>query len=122
MMFFVSLLPFTTKLMATHFESDPIAAVMIYGLDLLAATLTMNGIIRSAASTPDILVDELAESGLNALLRRRQFGVAMIACTLILAFFLRGSRVHCCNDTILFHSSSLYCESEMEKKLKLYNS
>ena len=87
MLFFVSLLPFTTKLMSTHFESDPTAVVVIYGLDILAATLTMNGIIRSAINNPDILVDESAENELKALLRRRQFAVAVIVCTLILAFF-----------------------------------
>ncbi|MDD1757357.1 MAG: hypothetical protein LUQ22_01310 [Methanotrichaceae archaeon] len=88
MLFFVSLLPFTTKFMATCFESDSTPAVMIYGLDILVATLTMKGIIRSAAKTPDILVDESAESELNALLRRRQFAVVIIVCTLVFAFFL----------------------------------
>ncbi|MDD1758548.1 MAG: hypothetical protein LUQ22_07450, partial [Methanotrichaceae archaeon] len=114
MLFFVSLLPFTTKLMSTHFESDPTAVVVIYGLDILAATLTMNGIIRSAINTPDILVDESAESELKALMRRRQFGVAIIVSTLILAFFFPKIAVAGYNDTILSHPNNLYCESEMD--------
>ena len=113
MLFFVSLLPFTTKLMATYLGHAPafpvfiqgsdllaltvtLNAIMrsaistpvtIYGLNLMAATLALIAIIRSAISTPDMLVDESAKSELNALLRREQWGVFILLGTLILAVF-----------------------------------
>jgi len=113
MLFFVSLLPFTTKLMATYlghpptipvsiYGSDLLAVsvtlnaimrsaistpVTIYGLNLLAATLSLIAIMRSAISTPDMLVDGSAKSELNALLRREQWGVFILLGTLILAVF-----------------------------------
>jgi TMEM175 potassium channel family protein len=113
LLFFVSLLPFTTKIMATYLGNPPVVpvtlqgldlpalmvtvnAVMrsalgtpvaIYGLNLLAATLTFIGIICSAISTPEILVDGAAEGELKAMLRREQTGVFIILCTLVLAVF-----------------------------------
>jgi uncharacterized membrane protein len=113
MLFFVSLLPFTTKLMASYLGTPPtipvtingsdlidvsmtVNAIMrsaistpvaIYGLNLLAATLALVAIIRSAISTPDVLADDSAESELNALLRREQLGAAIIVGTIILAVF-----------------------------------
>jgi uncharacterized membrane protein len=113
MLFFVSLLPFTTKLMATYLGHPPalpetilgldllsvsvtVNAIMrsaistpvtIYGLDLLAATLSLIAIMRSAIDTPEILVDDAAEGELNALLRKEQYGVVIIVCSLILAVF-----------------------------------
>jgi uncharacterized membrane protein len=113
MLFFVSLLPFTTKLMATFLGHPPPVPVSIYGLDLLAATQMINAItrsvistsvvmyglnllaatlalvaiIRSAISTPDVVVDKSAENELTALLRREQLGAALIVCSIILAVF-----------------------------------
>jgi uncharacterized membrane protein len=113
MLFFVSLLPFTTKLMASYLGNPPAVPetifgldllsairvintlsrsamstpVAIYGLNLLAATLSLTAIIRSAVITPEILADESAEHELNALLKREQLGAAIIVCTIILAVF-----------------------------------
>jgi uncharacterized membrane protein len=113
MLFFVSLLPFTTKLMATYLGNPPaipvtingsdlfavtatVNAIMrsaistpvaIYGLNLLAATLSLIAIIRSAIITPDIHADESAENELNALLQREQLGAAIIVCTIVFAVF-----------------------------------
>jgi uncharacterized membrane protein len=104
MLFFVSLLPFTTKLMAAYlgnppalqisiYGSDLLAVsatvnaimrsaistpVVIYGLNLLAATLALVAIIRSAIITPDIHADESAENELKALLGREQLGAGII--------------------------------------------
>jgi uncharacterized membrane protein len=88
MLFFVSLLPFTTKFMAAHINGPyPAFPVIIYGLDLLAASVMMNTIIRSLANTPDILVDEFAEGELNALRRRRQIAAVITGGAMILALF-----------------------------------
>jgi hypothetical protein len=61
--------------------------VTIYGLDLLAATLSLIAIMKSAIHTPEILVNDAARDELNALLRKEQYGVVVIVCSLILAVF-----------------------------------
>ncbi|HOB59206.1 MAG TPA: TMEM175 family protein [Methanoregulaceae archaeon] len=113
MLFFVSLIPFTTKLMAFYLSHPPMipdlassdflswwhtvnalarsalsAPVTLYGLDLLAASVTMNAIIKSAIKTPDMLITESASPELDALQRRQQKGVYIIIGTLIFGFIL----------------------------------
>jgi uncharacterized membrane protein len=113
MLFFVSLIPFTTKLMSFSLSHPPpfpeiygmdlpsawltvntiarsalSAPVTLYGLDLLAASVTLNAIMRTAVGTPDMLINEPAKSELNALHRRQQWGVILILGTLICGFFL----------------------------------
>src|SRR5271157_1351437 len=114
MLFFVSLLPFTTKLMAAHLGHPPanlitisglnllaaavtvnaieraalLTPVMIYGLDLLAVTLAFIAILKSATLNIDIHADESVGNELNALLRKERLGAAFIVGTMILAIFL----------------------------------
>ncbi len=113
MLFFVSLIPFTTKLMAFYLSHPPTipvfegsdlfswwvvvnsisrsmlsAPVTLYGLDLLAASVTMNAIMKSAIKTPDMLITESASPELDALQRRQQKGVYVIIGTLIFGFLL----------------------------------
>jgi uncharacterized membrane protein len=114
MLFFVSLIPFTTKVMAaflghpppvpvTIYELNFFAAmqllnaiarstislsVVLYGLNLLAATLALAAIMKAAISTPGVLIDdEPAERELNALLRRERLGAGIFAGTIIFAVF-----------------------------------
>jgi uncharacterized membrane protein len=88
MLFFVSLLPFTAKLMATHlYGPNSTVPVIIYGLDLLATSVMLNWIVRSVANTPDLLVDKQAEIELNAIKRRRQYIVAINGFAAIFALF-----------------------------------
>jgi uncharacterized membrane protein len=113
LLFFVSLIPFTTKLMAFYLSYPPAfpeiygldllsawrtlntfarsalsAPVTIYGLDLLATSVTLNAIIRSAGGTPNMLINESAKNELDALHRRQQLGVLIMIVTLICGFFL----------------------------------
>jgi TMEM175 potassium channel family protein len=89
MLFFVSILPFSTRIMATHLSGpNAPAAAVIYGLDLFAASVMLNQIIRSAINHPEFLVDELDEGELNALLRKRQYVVAIAGYAVILAIFI----------------------------------
>ena len=113
MLFFVSLIPFTTKLMSFYLSNPPTipnftgmdlfsvlllvneiarstlsAPVTIYGLDLLAASVTLNVIMKSAIRTPGMLADELAQTELDAMQRRQQLGVYTIVGTLICGFLL----------------------------------
>jgi uncharacterized membrane protein len=114
MLFFVSLVPFTTKVMAaflgnpppvplTIFELNFLAAmqqlnaiarstismsVVMYGVNLLAATLALVAIMKAAISTPGVLIDdESARSDLYALLQRQRLGAGIFAGTIILAIF-----------------------------------
>ncbi len=113
MLLFVSLIPFTTKLMAFYLSNPPAIPeiitsdifswwltvnavarsglsipVTIYGLDLLAASVILNAIMRSAILHPDVIIDESARNELDALQRRQQFGIIVIIGTLICGFFL----------------------------------
>jgi uncharacterized membrane protein len=111
MLFFVSLVPFTTKLMSFYLSHPPMipygmdlpallmtinaiaraaltAPVTIYGLDLLAASVTLNGIMKSALRTPDMLINDAAENELNALQRRQQMGAIVILTTIICGLIL----------------------------------
>lgn len=69
MLFFVSLVPFTTKLMAFYLSHPPIIPD-IYGSDLLSAWLTVNAIARSALSAPvtiyglDLLATSVTMNGI----------------------------------------------------------
>jgi len=113
MLFFVSLIPFTTKLMSFYLSHPPTipdfhgtdfvsvlmainkitraalsAPVTIYGLDLMAASVTLNAIMKSAVRTPGMLIDESAKYELTALQGRQQFGVYIILATLVCGLFL----------------------------------
>jgi uncharacterized membrane protein len=113
MLFFVSLIPFTTKLMSFYLSHPPMipdfhgmdlmsawmtvntiarsalsAPVTIYGLDLLFTSVTLNAIMKSALRTPGMLSDEAGSNELNALQRRQQYGVIIIVGTLICGFIL----------------------------------
>ena len=112
MLFFVSLIPFTTKLMAFYLSHPPMIPeiygldllsalvtihafttsalsipVTIYGFDLLAASVSLYAIMRSAIRTPDMLINESAENELDALQQRQKLGIAIITGTLIFGFF-----------------------------------
>jgi uncharacterized membrane protein len=113
MLFFVSLIPFTTKLMSFFLSHPPplpdlagmdlfswwltinglarsalSAPVTIYGMGLLAASVTLNAIMKSALMTPDMLINDSARDELAALQRRQQFGVKVILGTLVFGFVL----------------------------------
>ncbi|WP_301665236.1 TMEM175 family protein [Methanoculleus frigidifontis] len=61
MLFFVSLLPFSTSLMVKHLVGPGSRlSVFIYGLDLLFASFMLDRIMRYLARRPELLVDGLA--------------------------------------------------------------
>lgn len=113
MLFFVSLIPFTTKLMSFYLSHPPTipdfqgmdlfsawlvvneigrtalsAPVSIYGLDLLAASVILNAIMKSAIKTPGMVLDKSARDELDALQRRQRYGIFTIVATLICGIFL----------------------------------
>jgi uncharacterized membrane protein len=90
MLFFISLMPFSTKLMATHLNG-PTAniSVLIYGLDLLITSFMLERIMHYLTRRPELLVDSQAEEELRVMTRqRRRFGIVMGLIGVLLALVL----------------------------------
>ena len=87
MLIFVALLPFTTRLMVTHLAGPDVEiATVIYGLDVLLASLTLSLLIFHVARQPHLLVDDLAEDSLEGIYRRRWIAIGVGAFAVLLAF------------------------------------
>lgn len=68
----VGLLPFSTALMVTHLNgADAEVSVLLYGVNLLLASLVLCLLIRYLAREPSLLVDQIAEGTLRRVTRRR---------------------------------------------------
>jgi uncharacterized membrane protein len=89
MLFFVSLMPFTTSIMAGHLTgAGSHLAVLLYGLDLFAASVALSAIMRYLAWRSELLVDGLAEEDLREMVRRRRSGVVFCGIGMLLAIFV----------------------------------
>jgi uncharacterized membrane protein len=76
-LFFVSFLPFTTSVMATHLGGDGEGlSVALYGLNLLVASIVLNLLISYAAREEGLVSDEVADDELLAIERERRALVA----------------------------------------------
>jgi uncharacterized membrane protein len=88
-LFFVSFLPFTTSMMATHLGGPgENVAVAIYGLNLLIASLVLNAFIHYAARHREITSDDVADEELLEIERQRRLIIAMQAAATLMAFVL----------------------------------
>ena len=88
LLLFVGLLPFSTALMVTHLTgADAEIAVLIYGANLLLASVVLSLLIRYLAREPSLLVDVIAEGSLRRISRQRWtslgLNVLAIAVTLV---------------------------------------
>jgi len=90
MLFFVSLMPFSTKLMATHLNGPSAnISVLVYGLDLLITSFMLERIMHYLTRRPDLLVDSQAEEELRVMTQqRRRFGIVMGLIGVLLALVL----------------------------------
>jgi uncharacterized membrane protein len=98
LLLFVGLLPFVTTLMVTHLtEADAGAATLLYGVDLLLASLVLSSLILYLAREPALLVDNIAEGTLRRITRQRwasiglsivAIAVAMVAPRIAVALYL----------------------------------
>jgi len=82
MLLFVGVLPFSTNLMVTHLESPDVSvAVVIYGLNVLLASLTLSFLMFYIASERSLVVDGVADETLDAKVRQRWviIGVNVVA-------------------------------------------
>jgi TMEM175 potassium channel family protein len=87
MLIFVALLPFTTRLMVTHLAGPDVEiATVIYGLDVLLASLALTLLIFHVARQPHLLVDDLAEDSLRRVYRQRWIAVGVCAFAVVLVF------------------------------------
>lgn len=87
MLLFVALLPFTTKLMVAHVpEPDVAIAAIIYGLNVLAASLALSLLMVYVAREPHLAVDELADDALKRIYRQRWIAIGVGTFAVILAF------------------------------------
>lgn len=84
----VSLLPFTTSLMATHLnQADARVATVLFGLNLTAAAALTSVMIRYAATTPGLAAGDIAESELVEFEKERRAALVLQAAATVLALF-----------------------------------
>ena len=84
----VGLLPFATSLMVTHLTgADAQLAALLYGVDLLLASLVLSLLIIYLAREPALLVDDLDEDILRRVTRQRWTSIGLNVLAVALAFF-----------------------------------
>jgi uncharacterized membrane protein len=89
LLLFVSLLPFTTSLMATDLEGDAKhVVVVIFGLNLTLAALMINVMIRHAVRTPGVTDDAVAEHELRGFARERLVSLIVLAAATVVGLLL----------------------------------
>jgi len=102
LLLFVSLLPFTTGIVANHLFVSYLAvshdisqsfgaervAVVLFGVDLTMAALMLYLLIRHAARTPGIAVDDVAEEELQSYTAERRVAFVAQASATIVGIFL----------------------------------
>jgi uncharacterized membrane protein len=86
MLLFVGVLPFSTNLMVTHLSGPDVeAAVMIYGLNVLLASLCLSLLMFYIASERSLVVDGVADETLEAKVRLRWIVIALNVAAIALA-------------------------------------
>jgi uncharacterized membrane protein len=101
LLLFVSFLPFTTAIAATHLFASNLTlheatvststervAVVVFGLNLTLAALMVYLVLRHAARTPDIAADNLAEEELQAFAKERRSAMLLQASATVVGIFL----------------------------------
>ena len=72
MLLFVAILPFSTDLMVTHLSGPDVeAAVVIYGVNVLLASLALSLLMFYIASERSLVLDGVADETLEAKVRQR---------------------------------------------------
>jgi uncharacterized membrane protein len=101
LLLFVSFLPFTTAIAATHLFASNLSlheltvsstaervAVVLFGLNLTLAALLLYLMLRHAGRTPDVAADDLAEEELQAFATQRLSAVLLQASATVVGVFL----------------------------------
>ena len=86
MLLFVGVLPFSTDLMVTHLSGPDVeAAVIIYGVNVLLASLCLSLLMFYIASERSLVVDGVADETLEAKVRQRWVVIALNVVAIALA-------------------------------------
>ena len=86
LLLFVAVLPFSTNLMVTHLDSPDVrVGVLLYGVNVLLASLTLSLLMFYIASEPGLVVDGIADETLRRMFRRRWFVIGVNAFALVIA-------------------------------------
>jgi uncharacterized membrane protein len=101
LLLFVSFLPFTTAIAATHLfasnltlhevtvsSSTERVAVVVFGLNLTLAALMVFLMLRHAGRTPGLAADDVAEEELQAFAKERRSAVLLQASATVVGVFL----------------------------------
>jgi uncharacterized membrane protein len=101
LLLFVSFLPFTTAIAATHLFASNLTfhevtvstptervAAVVFGLNLTLAALMIYLMLRHAGRTPDVAADDLAEEELRAFARERRSAMLPQASATVVGAFL----------------------------------
>jgi uncharacterized membrane protein len=101
LLLFVSFLPFTTAIAATHLFAQNLSfheitvssstervAVVVFGLNLTLAALMIYLMLRHAGRTPDVAADDMAEEELQAFARERRSEMLLQATATVVGVFL----------------------------------
>ena len=101
LLLFVSFLPFTTAIAATHLFASNLSlheitvsspteriAVVLFGLNLTLAALMIYLMLRHAGRTPDVAADDLAEEELQAFAKERRSAMLLQASATVIGVFL----------------------------------
>jgi TMEM175 potassium channel family protein len=83
---FVAVLPFSTSVMVTHLDAPDVEiAVLLYGLNVLLASLMLSLLMFYVARESALLVDDIADESLRRLYRRRWAAIGVNVFALAMA-------------------------------------
>jgi uncharacterized membrane protein len=86
MLLFVSLVPFTTKVMVKHMTGpDARVAVAAYGLNVLLASGLLTGLMAYAARNRHMVADGIADEELKQTSRQRRAALIVLAVSVLIA-------------------------------------
>ena len=86
MLLFVGVLPFSTNLLVTHLSGPDVeAAVVIYGVNVLLASLALSLLMFYIASERSLVIDGVADETLDAKVRQRWILIALNVAAIALA-------------------------------------
>lgn len=89
LLLFVSFLPFSTSLMATHLGgSGERLSVVLFGLDITLAALLVNVVVGYAGRNPRLAADDLAEEKLRSFEKERRVALGLLALATLVGVFL----------------------------------
>lgn len=86
MLLFVAVLPFSTRLLVSHLSGPDVeAAVVIYGINVLLASLCLSLLMFYIASERSLVIDGIADETLDAKVRQRWILIALNVAAIALA-------------------------------------